>query len=66
MGFRFFKRIQILPGIYLNLSKNVMSFSIGITGAKVTTSKKGIWKTIGIPGTGMYYTTYKSFDDKKK
>jgi hypothetical protein len=66
MGFRFFKRINILPGIYLNLSKNGISISFGVTGAKATISKNGIRKTFGLPGTGLFYTKHKSWNDKKK
>lgn len=62
MGFRFFKRLYILPGISLNLSKSGISFSFGFTGAKVTLGKRGIRKTIGLPGSGMYYTTHKGWN----
>ena len=65
MGFRFFKRINIFPGIYLNFSKSGISISFGITGAKMTIGKKGIRKTFGLPGTGLFYTTHKSWDKKK-
>ena len=58
MGFRFFKRFQIFPGLSINLSKTGFSFSFGITGAKLTIGKRGLRKTVGIPGTGMYYTTH--------
>ena len=66
MGFRFFKRINIFPGIYLNFSKSGISISFGVTGAKTTIGKKGIRKTFGLPGTGLFYTTHKSWNDKKK
>ena len=59
MGFRFFRRIPILPGIYLNFSKSGVSISFGINGARLTLGKNGIRKTIGLPGSGLYYTTYK-------
>ena len=56
MGFRFFKRIKILPGLTLNLSKNGFSFSAGPRGAKYTAGTSGERATVGIPGTGLFYT----------
>ena len=61
MGFRFFKRFNIFPGISVNLSKTGISFSLHTPGIRLTIGKYGIRKTIGIPGTGVYYTKYDSF-----
>ena len=58
MGFRFYRRVKIAPGITLNFSKTGVSTSFGPRGAKVTVGRNGIRKTVGIPGTGMYYTDY--------
>ena len=66
MGFRFFKRFKVLSGIYLNLSKSGISISFGVTGVKATIGKNGIRKTFGLPGTGLFYTTQKPWNDKKK
>lgn len=57
MGFRFFRRMSILPGVTLNLSKSGGSVSVGPRGAKVTMGTKGSRFTLGIPGTGLSYTT---------
>ena len=57
MAFRFFKRIQILPGVYLNFGKNCVSISIGPRGCKTTIGRKGVKLSIGIPGTGIRYET---------
>ena len=58
MGFKFRKSIKLLPGVKLNLSKKgISSVSIGKKGATVNISEKGIQTTLGIPGTGMSYTT---------
>lgn len=57
MGFRFFKRLNILPGVQLNLSKSGGSVSVGPKGAKLTVGTSGGRVTFGIPGTGLYYTT---------
>lgn len=66
MGFRFFKRIQLAPGISINLSRSGVSASLGPRGAKVTLGPRGIRKTVGLPGTGMYYTTHSSWKSKKE
>lgn len=55
MGFRFSKRIKLLPGVTLNLSKGVPSVSVGPRGAKATIGAKGISSSLGIPGTGASY-----------
>jgi tetratricopeptide (TPR) repeat protein len=57
MGFRFFKRMNILPGVQLNLSKGGGSISLGPQGAKLTVGTSGARVTFGIPGTGLFYTT---------
>jgi hypothetical protein len=56
MGFRFQKRIRILPGVYINLSKSGVSASVGGHGATVNVGADGRRMiTLGIPGTGMSY-----------
>lgn len=57
MGFRFYRRIPIFPGVTLNLSKRGVSLSLGIRGARITLGKNGVRKTVGLPGTGMSYTS---------
>ncbi len=57
MGLRFQRRIKILPGVTLNVSKSGVSTSIGTRGAHVTLGKNGVRTTVGIPGTGISYTT---------
>lgn len=53
MGFRFQKRITILPGLRLNLSKSGVSMSAGPRGASVTVGKNGVYGNVGIPGSGL-------------
>ena len=65
MGFRFHRRINILPGVTINLSKGGASCSLGPRGAKLTIGPKGVRKTVGIPGTGLSYTSYSSFRKKR-
>lgn len=55
MGFRFQKRIRLLPGIRLNLSKTGASVTVGKTGLSVNLSKDGATGNVGIPGTGLAY-----------
>ena len=65
MGFRFYKRINLLPGISLNLSKSGPSLSLGKRGMRVTVGQRGIRHTIGIPGTGVRYEkNYKPWGKK--
>jgi len=56
MGFRFFRRMNIIPGVRLNFSKSGISPSFGVRGARVTLGRTGVRKTVGIPGTGLFYT----------
>lgn len=56
MGLRFWRRIQLLPGITLNLSKSGGSLSFGPRGAKFTVGPRGRRVTAGLPGTGLFYT----------
>ena len=66
MGFRFFKRMNVLPGVTLNLSKSGGSFSVGPRGARLTMGPQGARVSLGIPGTGLYYTTNFSLSKIRK
>lgn len=55
MGFRFQRRISILPGVRINLSKSGVSTSIGPKGADVNIGPHGVSTNAGIPGTGLSY-----------
>jgi len=57
VGFRFWRRIKVAPGVTLNLSKSGGSVSLGPRGAKHTIGPRGQRTTVGIPGTGLFYTT---------
>lgn len=57
MAFRFQRRIRILPGIRLNISKSGVSTSVGARGAWLTFGRRGTRATVGLPGTGISYTT---------
>jgi len=55
MGFRFQKRIGILPWLRMNLSKSGASASLGPRGADVNIGRNGVTTNAGIPGTGLSY-----------
>lgn len=54
MGINFRRRKKVLPGVYLNFSKNGISTTIGSKGANINLGKKGVYLNTGIPGTGIY------------
>ena len=54
MGWRYRKRIRILPGIHINISKSGISTNVGVKGASVTFGPKGTYVNAGLPGTGLY------------
>ena len=56
MSFRFWRRVQLFPGVSLNLSKSGASLSFGPRGAKYTIGPRGTRATVGLPGTGLFYT----------
>lgn len=57
MGFRFSKRITILPGVRLNVGKRGASVSVGPRGASVTMGRNGTYGNVGLPGSGLSYRT---------
>ena len=65
MGFRFFRRMNIALGVRLNFSKSGISPSFGVRGARVTLGRSGIRRTVGIPGTGLFYTDVTGFGRKR-
>jgi hypothetical protein len=56
MGFRFQRRVTLIPGLRVNFSKSGASLSIGHRGFWYTVGPKGRRATVGIPGSGIYYT----------
>lgn len=59
MGLRFRRSMTLIPGVRLNFGKTGMSVSTGVRGFRQTynlnTGKRTT--TVGLPGTGIYYTT---------
>lgn len=54
MAWNFRRRIKLLPGVHLNLSKKGVSTTFGVRGASITTGKNGTYLNTSIPGTGIY------------
>ncbi|TNH04504.1 DUF4236 domain-containing protein [Testudinibacter sp. TR-2022] len=54
MALKFRKRVKIVPGVTVNLSKSGVSGTFGAKGASVNVGKKGTYLNTGIPGTGIY------------
>ncbi len=57
MVLRFRRSVKIAPGVRLNMSKSGPSLSVGGRGATANFSKRGTRTTVGIPGTGLSYTS---------
>ena len=55
MSFRFQRRIKILPGLRLNVSKTGISWTVGTRGASVTARDGKLTGNVGVPGTGLSY-----------
>ncbi len=56
MGFRFYRRIRLIPGLRINLSRSGTSLSIGHRGTWYTVGPRGRRVTLGIPGSGLFWT----------
>lgn len=58
MGWRFHKSKKIAPGVRINFNKKSFSVTLGDKGIHRTISSNGkTTHSIGIPGTGLYYTS---------
>lgn len=53
MGFRFRRRIKLLPGIRLNISKSGLSTSVGEPGTTINLRGDHVRTTVGVPGSGL-------------
>jgi len=56
MSWRFYRRLSLIPGLRVNLSRSGPSFSIGHRGAWYTVGPRGRRMTVGLPGTGLFWT----------
>lgn len=67
MGLRFRKSVTLCKGVKLNFGKSGMSISVGGKGYRKTINTKGqVTTSIGIPGTGIYYTDTKKIGGNKQ
>ena len=66
MGLRFRKSVKICKGVKVNFSKSGASLSIGGRGHSLNFGGQGTRATVGIPGTGLSYSTKLSGNQKKK
>jgi hypothetical protein len=57
VGLRFNRRIPLLPGLRVNLSKSGPSVSLGHRGGWLTIGPRGTRATAGLPGSGLSYST---------
>jgi len=58
MGIRFRKSIRLGKGVKLNLSKGGVGISVGTKGMRIGVGPRGIYRSVGIPGTGIYAIDY--------
>jgi hypothetical protein len=55
MPLRFTRRLSLVPGLRVNLSKRGASLSVGHRGAWYTVGPRGGRATLGLPGTGLFW-----------
>lgn len=58
MGWRFRRSLKIAPGLRLNIGKRgISSLSVGGRGARMTFGRQGVRQTVGLPGTGLSFSS---------
>jgi hypothetical protein len=65
MPWRFRRSVKILPGVRANIGKKGASVTIGGRGLKATVGHGKVRQTIGIPGTGVSYTSTNTSSRKR-
>ncbi|MGD0183763.1 MAG: DUF4236 domain-containing protein [Roseiarcus sp.] len=56
MGFRFYRRVRIIPGLRANISRSGISLSLGHKGLWYTVGSHGRRVTLSLPGSGLSWT----------
>jgi hypothetical protein len=56
MGLRYHRRLSLLPGLRINLSRSGASVSVGHRGSWVTVGHGQRRVTVGLPGSGLSWT----------
>lgn len=64
MGLRFHPSLKLIPGLRLNISKSGPSLSVGRPGMTETIGLKRTRTTLGLPGSGLSYSTSRSWRRK--
>lgn len=54
MGLRFRKELRVIKLVRLNVSKSGVSTTIGVPGASINIGRRGIFRNLGILGTGLF------------
>ena len=54
MSWRFRKTFKIMPGLKLNLTPRGLSATIGASPFSVNIGPRGVYRNVGIPGTGLW------------
>lgn len=65
MAVRFRKSVKIMPGVKVNFSSSGTSMTLGPKGFTTTYGKRGKYRNVGIPGTGIS-TRYKVGGKKRR
>ena len=66
MGLRFRKSFNLGGGFRLNLNKKSVGLSVGTKGVRYSVNSDGRkTASVGIPGTGLYWTESKTKNSKK-
>src|SRR5512141_1891571 len=63
MPIRFRRTLKVAPGVKLNFSKSGVSTTVGPKGFHFTFGKRGVRRSIGIPGTGISEVDYIKKDE---
>lgn len=65
IGFRFRKTVRLGRLARLNFSGSGVSLGLGPRGANINISRRGLRKTVGIPGSGLSYQTLTRWPDTR-
>lgn len=54
MAWNYKKRVEVAPGVFLNIVKHGVGSSAGVRSSSVAFGKDGAYVNTGVPGTGIY------------
>jgi hypothetical protein len=67
MAWRYRRRLSLFPGFAVNLGKRgLTSVSVGSRGVHSTFGRRGPRTTVGLPGTGISYTTASPYHRRRR